>query len=81
MLQNYSYQHINLCAKNAVIILCYCNTIILACSELLETTCRVANVLKQLGVKKHDVVIIYMPAMPLAVASMLACARIGAVHR
>ena len=81
MLQNYSYQHINLCAKNVVINLCYCNTIILACSELLETTCRVANVLKQLGVKKHDVVIIYMPAMPLVVASMLACARIGAVHR
>ena len=69
------------CAKCAVIILCYCNTITLACSELLEKTCRVANVLKQLGVKKHDVVIIFMPVFPLAVASMLTCARIGAVHR
>ena len=50
--------------------------------ELLEQTCRVANVLKnQCGVKKGDTVIICMPAMPLAVASMLACARIGAVHR
>ena len=53
----------------------------LAFSELLGMTCRVANALKRLGVKKHDTVIIYMPAFPLAVASMLACARIGAVHR
>ena len=52
-----------------------------ACSELLGMTCRVANVLKRLGVKKHDTVLIYMPVFPLAVASMLACARIGAVHR
>ena len=52
------------------------------CSELLKQTCQVANVLKnQCGVKKGDTVIIYMPTMPLAVASMLACARIGAVHR
>ena len=55
---------------------------ICTCSELLEQTCRVANVLKnQCGVKKGDIVVIYMPTMPLAVASMLACARIGAVHR
>ena len=53
----------------------------LAYSELLEMTCRVANVLKRLGVKKHDTVLIFMPAIPLTVASMLACARIGAVHR
>jgi acyl-coenzyme A synthetase/AMP-(fatty) acid ligase len=33
------------------------------------------------GVKKGDTVAIYMPTCPLAVASMLACARIGAVHR
>lgn len=51
-------------------------------SELLKQTCKVANVLKnQCGVKKGDVVVICMPAMPLAVAAMLACARIGAVHR
>ena len=43
-------------------------------------TCKVANVLKDKGVAKGDRVIIYMPAMPLAAASMLACARIGAVH-
>ena len=44
-------------------------------------TCRLANVLKlQCGVKKGDRVIIYMPTTPMAVAAMLACARIGAVH-
>ena len=49
--------------------------------ELLEMTCRVANVLKRDGVKKGDRVAIYMPVSPLLVASMLACARIGAIHR
>ena len=44
-------------------------------------TCRVANVLKRDGVKKGDRVAIYMPVSPLLVASMLACARIGAIHR
>ncbi|KAM9317175.1 acetyl-coenzyme A synthetase 2-like, mitochondrial [Gastrophryne carolinensis] len=48
--------------------------------ELLETTCRLANTLKKYGIKKGDRVAIYMPVSPLAVASMLACARIGAVH-
>ena len=43
-------------------------------------TCRVANVLKKDGVKKGDRVSIYMPVSPLLVASMLACARIGAIH-
>ena len=42
---------------------------------------RMANVLKSHGVKKGDVVCIYMPVSPLAVAAMLACARIGAPHR
>ena len=50
-------------------------------SELLEMTCRVANALKADGVKKGDRVAIYMPMSPLLVAAMLACARIGAVHR
>ncbi|KAK2490894.1 hypothetical protein MC885_006794, partial [Smutsia gigantea] len=48
--------------------------------ELLETTCRLANTLKRHGVRRGDRVAIYMPVSPLAVASMLACARIGAVH-
>ena len=50
------------------------------CSDLLKMTCQVANVLRSKGIQKGDVVVIYLPTMPLAVASMLACARIGAVH-
>ena len=42
---------------------------------------RMANVFKSHGIKKGDVVCIYMPVSPLAVAAMLACARIGAPHR
>lgn len=42
--------------------------------------CRLSNVLKSQNVKRGDRVAIYMPVSPLAVCSMLACARIGAVH-
>jgi acetyl-CoA synthetase len=42
--------------------------------------CRLANVLKELGVNKSDRVTIYMPMIPEAGFAMLACARIGAVH-
>lgn len=48
--------------------------------ELLEHVCKTANVLKELGVKKGDRVCIYMPMIPEAIFTMLACARIGAVH-
>uniref|UniRef100_A0A8C3FZV5 acetate--CoA ligase n=1 Tax=Chrysemys picta bellii TaxID=8478 RepID=A0A8C3FZV5_CHRPI len=48
--------------------------------ELLDMTCRLANTLKKYGVQKGDRVAIYMPVTPLAVAAMLACARIGAIH-
>ncbi|XP_042301287.1 acetyl-coenzyme A synthetase 2-like, mitochondrial isoform X2 [Sceloporus undulatus] len=48
--------------------------------ELLDMTCRLANTLKKNGIKKGDRVAIYMPVSPLAVAAMLACARIGVVH-
>ncbi|XP_065747873.1 acetyl-coenzyme A synthetase 2-like, mitochondrial isoform X1 [Phocoena phocoena] len=48
--------------------------------ELLETTCRLANTLKRHGVHRGDRVAIYMSVSPLAVAAMLACARIGAIH-
>ncbi|KAK3538104.1 hypothetical protein QTP70_029817 [Hemibagrus guttatus] len=48
--------------------------------ELLEMTCRLANTLKSHGVRKGDRVAIYMSMCPTAVAAMLACARIGAVH-
>ncbi len=48
--------------------------------ELLEQTCRLANLLSRLGVVKGDRVAIYMGMVPEAVVAMLACARIGAIH-
>ncbi|HDZ10482.1 acetate--CoA ligase [Pseudohongiella sp.] len=48
--------------------------------DLHQAVCRLANVLKQRGVKKGDRVCIYMPMIPEAVYAMLACARIGAIH-
>ena len=48
--------------------------------ELHGRVCRFANVLKSLGVTKGDRVTIYMPMIPEAAISMLACARIGAIH-
>jgi acetyl-CoA synthetase len=39
-----------------------------------------SNVLKNLGVKKGDVVVLYMPMIPETIIAMLSCARIGAVH-
>src|SRR6185295_5081377 len=48
--------------------------------ELHAEVCRWANVLKSKGVKKGDRVTIYLPMIPQAAASMLACSRIGAVH-
>jgi acetyl-CoA synthetase len=49
-------------------------------AELHEAVSRLANVIKQRGVKKGDRVCIYMPMIPEAAYAMLACARIGAVH-
>lgn len=48
--------------------------------ELHTAVCKLANVLKQRGVKKGDRICIYMPMIPEAAYAMLACARIGAVH-
>ena len=48
--------------------------------ELLDITARLAGGLADLGVAKGDRVLIYMPMVPEAVAAMLACARLGAVH-
>ena len=48
--------------------------------ELHEAVCRLANAMKDRGVKKGDVVTIYMPMIPEAAYAMLACARIGAMH-
>ena len=49
-------------------------------AELHEAVCRLANAMKDRGVKKGDVVTIYMPMIPEAAYAMLACARIGAMH-
>ena len=48
--------------------------------QLHDQVCRLANVLKNYGVKKGDTVTIYLPMVPEAAYAMLACARIGAVH-
>ena len=48
--------------------------------DLHQQVSRLANVLKQRGVKKGDRVCIYMPMIPEAAYAMLACARIGAIH-
>nr|AOE43278.1 acetyl-CoA synthetase/acetyl-CoA ligase [Acytostelium leptosomum] len=48
--------------------------------ELFLETCRLANLLKSLGIRKGDTVAIYMPNTPEAIYAMLACARIGAIH-
>jgi propionyl-CoA synthetase len=49
-------------------------------AELRDEVAVFANVLQKNGVEKGDRVIVYMPMIPEAVISMLACARIGAIH-
>lgn len=48
--------------------------------ELLAEVSKLANALRELGVKKGDRVTLYMPMVPEAAYAMLACARLGAVH-
>ncbi|MGB0411604.1 MAG: acetate--CoA ligase [Pikeienuella sp.] len=48
--------------------------------ELHDKVSRLGNVMKSMGVKKGDRVILYMPMIPEAAYAMLACARIGAIH-
>ncbi len=48
--------------------------------QLHEKVCRMANVLKENGIKKGDRVCIYLPMIPELAISVLACARIGAIH-
>jgi propionyl-CoA synthetase len=49
-------------------------------SELKDRVSRMAGFLKGLGVEKGDTVLIYMPMIPEALMSMLACARLGVIH-
>jgi acetyl-CoA synthetase len=48
--------------------------------QLKDEVCKLANGLKSIGVKKGDVVTLYMPMTPEAAIAMLACARVGAMH-
>ena len=48
--------------------------------ELHHRVCKMANVLLGLGIKKGDRVAIYLPMIPELSVSVLACARIGAIH-
>lgn len=52
----------------------------IAYQELKDLVCQAANALTQLGISSGDRVAIYLPMIPEAMISMLACARIGAVH-
>ncbi|WP_425092450.1 acetate--CoA ligase [Tropicimonas sp. S265A] len=49
-------------------------------TALHRSVCKMANVLEDLGVRKGDRVILYLPMIPEAAYAMLACARIGAIH-
>ena len=49
-------------------------------NQLHKKVCKLANGLKELGVKKGDRITIYLPMIPEAAISMLACSRIGAIH-
>jgi len=53
---------------------------VLTYRQLHREVCRFANVLRRSGVEKGDRVLIYLPLVPEAAVSMLACARIGAIH-
>lgn len=53
---------------------------IITYDRLLRRVCQLANALKKSGVKKGDRVIIYMPLTLEGIYSMLACARLGAIH-
>lgn len=48
--------------------------------DLYERVCKLANVLKEQGIRKGDRVCIYLPMVPELAVSVLACARIGAIH-
>jgi acetyl-CoA synthetase len=48
--------------------------------DLYERVCKMSNVLKEKGIKKGDRVCIYLPMIPELAVSVLACARIGAIH-
>ncbi|MEM9780443.1 MAG: AMP-binding protein, partial [Pseudomonadota bacterium] len=48
--------------------------------QLHLAVCKMANILEELGVRRGDRVVLYLPMIPEAAYAMLACARIGAIH-
>jgi acetyl-CoA synthetase len=76
-------RHMRTCKRNKAAIIWEGEkgeTRILTYYELYREVNKFASVLKNLGVKKGDRVLIYMPLIPEVVIAMLACARIGAIH-
>ena len=56
------------------------DTLKISYKQLYERVCQLSNALIEVGVKKGDRVTIYLPMIPEAAISMLACSRIGAIH-
>jgi acetyl-CoA synthetase len=81
--QNALDRHINTWRRNKVALIWLCETgeeRVFSYHKLYRAVNKTANGLKSLGVKKGDRVVIYMPLTPEGIISMLACARIGAIH-
>lgn len=75
--------HLNSWRKNKVAIYWedeYGNTRSFSYAQLHREVNRLASVLKKIGVKKGDIVVLYLPMIPELVISMLATVRIGAIH-
>ena len=49
-------------------------------AQLTDEVCQLANVMRDMGIAKGDRVVVYMPMIPELAMTLLACARIGAVH-
>lgn len=76
-------RHLDTWRKNKIALIWLCENgeeKIFSYQQLHRAVCKMANGLKSIGVKKGDRVIIYMPLTPEGIISMLACARIGAIH-
>ena len=54
--------------------------IVIIFRQLSDMVNQMANLFKSRGIKKGDIVAIYMPVCPMTVATMFACSRIGAIH-
>jgi acetyl-CoA synthetase len=76
-------RHLNTYRKNKLALIWEgepCDVRTFSYFELNREVSKFANVLKSLGVKKGDIVTLYLPRIPEQVIAMLACAKIGAAH-